>query len=159
MNPLTIKILAGAGALVLAFGAGWGVNGWRLSAAIENGRAARAETTISAIGVRVDENKRDEATHIAINQKIEATKNEELTPVVRRIADAPRVRVGPAICPVVTGATDAQSASGSDGPASGARVVSESADRDIKALMVKVEEAMATGRACQAFVRQNGLVP
>lgn len=42
MNPLTIKLLAGVAALALAFGAGWGVNGWRLHADLSDEKADRA---------------------------------------------------------------------------------------------------------------------
>jgi len=159
MNPLTIKILAGAAIVLVAFSAGWAANGWRLNTGIQKDRAARAETTVAAIGTRVAENVQAEAKHTAINQKIEVAKNEELAPVVRSIAAAPRVRVGASICPAAAGTPAPQGPSGGDVPATGAGVVSESADRDLKALMVKVEEALATGRACQGFIRENGLIP
>jgi len=160
MNPLTIKIIAGAAIILAAFGSGWAINGWRLNEKAQEQRAERAEVVVSAVGKRIGENSTDEAKHAAINQKIEVTKNEELAPVILRIADAPRLRVGSAICTgPVAGTSEAESSSSSNAEDSRSRMVREDADRDIRALKIKVEEALATGRACQAFVRENGLAP
>jgi hypothetical protein len=35
----------------------------------------------------------------------------------------------------------------------------EDVERDLVALKLAVEEDLATGRACQAFLQKNGLVP
>lgn len=48
MNPLAIKALAGAGLLVIAFGAGWTVNGWRMATALAEVRAAHSEEAAQA---------------------------------------------------------------------------------------------------------------
>lgn len=112
MNPLAVNPLAALGGAVLVaaigFGAGWQTNGWRLNVAAQKERAERAEKTVAAVATRVQENTADEVKHAATNRKIEATKNEELAPVVRRIADAPRLRVGPSICPPVARASSPQ---------------------------------------------------
>lgn len=48
MNPLTIKLLAGAAALALSFGAGWGVNSWRLHADIADMKTDQANAISQA---------------------------------------------------------------------------------------------------------------
>lgn len=149
-----------AGAALVAFALGWSINGWRIDSNVQEQRAKRAETSLTAIDNRVKENVADELEFTAINQKIEGKKNEELAPVVTRINSAPRVRVGTAICPaVVTGAPKAESTGSGNGTDTGGGLVRQDVDRDIRALKLKVEEALATGRACQAFVKENGLVP
>jgi len=47
---------------------------------------------------------------------------------------------------------------GGDGADPSAGMVSSRADVDFKQLIEAVEQDLATGRACQAFVRENGLV-
>jgi prophage endopeptidase len=92
-----------------------------------------------------------------INHIITKVKNEELAPVRERIV-IQRVHVGTAICgPAAT--PEAESAAGSDRADPPGRLVREDVDRDIRALKLAVEEGLATGRACQAFLVQNGLVP
>ncbi len=48
MNPLTIKLLAGAGIILLAFGAGWTANGWRLKTDLANVKLDNAEAITQA---------------------------------------------------------------------------------------------------------------
>jgi len=160
MNPLAIKALIGAAILALAFGAGWATNGWRLNTKIQTDRAVRTESVVAAVGQRVNENATEEKKQASINKNIDKVKDEELSPVVKHIIAAPRVRVGTAICPSPVARTpEAESASVSNDSDTGGWVVREDLDRDIRALKIKVEEALATGRACQKFVRDNGLAP
>lgn len=93
----------------------------------------------------------------AINAFITKDKDEKLAPVVARIT-AERVRVGSAICGP-TAPAKAESSSGSDGADSSSRLVRSDVDRDIRALKIAVETDLATGRACQTFVIENGLAP
>jgi prophage endopeptidase len=90
------------------------------------------------------------------NATITKTKNEELSPVRERIVTQ-RVYVGSAICGLAT-PTKAESTAGSDGTDSPGRLARSDVDRDLRELMLAAEEDLATGRACQRFLRENGLV-
>lgn len=91
------------------------------------------------------------------NLKITEAKHEELAPVRERIV-VERVRVGAAICGPAA-APDAEGTAGGDGANPPGRLVREDAERDLVSLKLAVEEDLATGRACQSFLRENGLVP
>lgn len=117
-------------------------------------RAARDSV---AILHRTAENVVIAAAQASINTVITKAKNEELASVVQRIV-AERVRVGPGICPAA-GPADSQGAGSGDGPATAGRLVSERTEADIRELETKVETYLATGRACQAFIEKNGMVP
>lgn len=93
----------------------------------------------------------------SINTIISKVKNEELAPVRERIV-VERVRVGTGICGPA-GTPDPEGAAGGDGTDPPGRLVRPDVERDIRALKLAVEEDLATGRACQAFVRENGRVP
>jgi hypothetical protein len=93
----------------------------------------------------------------SINAVITKAKYEELAPVRSHIA-AERVRVGAGICPAA-GSSDAEGAAGGDGADPPGRLVRSDVERDIRALKLAVEDDLSTGRACQAFVRENGMVP
>jgi len=93
----------------------------------------------------------------AINSILTKVKNEELAPVRERIV-VERVRVGTGICGPA-GAADPEGAAGGDSTDPPGRLVRSDVERDIRALKLAVEEDLATGRSCQAFVRENGLVP
>ena len=68
-----------------------------------------------------------------------------------------RLRIGTALCSTA-GSSNSTSASGSNGTDTGSGLVSESTQRAINDLEMKVENALATGRAAQAFIRENGLL-
>ncbi len=123
------------------------------TAAVEERAAADAR----AVLLRTQENAVLAQHQGETNLKITETKHEEMQPVRERIV-VERVRVGAAICGPAA-APDAESASGGDGVDPPGRLVREDAERDIVALKLAVEEDLATGRACQAFLRENGLVP
>ena len=118
---------------------------------------ARAAADARAVLLRTEENAALAQHQGETNLKITEAKHEELAPVRERIV-VERVRVGAAICGPAT-APDAESAAGSDSADPPGRLVREDAERDLVALKLAVEEDLATGRACQAFLRENGLVP
>lgn len=89
--------------------------------------------------------------------KITEVKNEELAPVRERIV-VERVRVGTAICGPAPATEDAGAGGRNEADPAG-RLVRDDVDRDIKALKIAVEEHLATGRACQAVLREKGLTP
>lgn len=120
--------------------------------------AERTTRDLVAVVGRVQDNAALETKYGAINIKITEVKNEELAPVRARIA-AERVRVGPAICGGPTAAPEAEDAAGGDGADPAGRLVRADVDRDLRALKLQVEEALATGRACQAWGREHGFVP
>jgi prophage endopeptidase len=114
----------------------------------------RAARDLTAVVKRVTENTALSIKQDSINAVLTKVKNEELAPVRSRI-DAERVRVGTAICgPAAT--TKTEDAAGGDSADPPGRLVRPDIDRDIRALKLAVEEDLATGRACQAFGRENG---
>ena len=117
----------------------------------------RAARDAVAIFARVRNNAALSIKQDNINQIITRTKNEELAPVVQRIY-VDRVRVGAGTCGSA-GAAAAEGASGGDGANSSGRLVRDDVERDTRALTEAVEQDLATGRACQAFVRENGMAP
>lgn len=119
--------------------------------------AKRAAADALAVLKRTEENVALAERQGATNLKITEAKHEELAPVRERIV-VERVRVGTAICGPAA-APDAESAAGGDSADPPGRLVREDAERDLVALKLAVEEDLATGRACQAFLRENGLVP
>lgn len=121
----------------------------------ERATSERAARDAVAIFARVRDNAVLSIKQDNINQIITRTKNEELAPVVQRIY-VDRVRVGAGTCGSA-GAADANGA-GDDADSPG-RLVRDDVERDTRALTEAVEQDLATGRACQAFVRENGMAP
>ncbi|MGZ3184402.1 MAG: hypothetical protein ACXU8N_18350 [Telluria sp.] len=94
------------------------------------------------------------------NLDITKEKDDEIADLHRRLAAAGRLRVGAAVCPDRSAApTNPESAASSDDANPPGGVVSAAADRDLKQLIADVETDLATGRACQAFLQKNNLVP
>lgn len=118
---------------------------------------ARAAADARAVLLRTQENAALAQRQGETNLKITEAKHEELAPVRERIV-VERVRVGAAICGPAA-PPDTESAASGDRADPPGRLVREDAERDIVALKLAVEEDLATGRACQAFLRENGLVP
>jgi hypothetical protein len=122
--------------------------------------AERAAADAAAVLKRVHENVAVAARQDETNTTITKEKDDEIADLRRRLAVAPRLRVGPSVCPDRPAApAQAQGAAGGDGADPSAGLVSSRADADFKQLIQDVEQDLATGRACQAFVRENGLVP
>ena len=117
----------------------------------------RAAADALAILRRTEENVVQAQSQGAAYLKITEVKNEEMAPVRERIVTQ-RVYVGSAICGPATTTEDVGADSG-DKANPARRLVREDAQRDLVALKLAVEEDLATGRACQAFLRENGLVP
>lgn len=155
--PMVWKLGAAAGVLVALVGA----HVVRVNAAFDDGHAkAIAERAASdgvAILTRTRENQIVAIKQDAVNVELTKVKNEELDPVVRRIA-TDRVRVGSAICGSAAPA-QAEDASSSDSANPPGRVVREDIERDLRALKLAVEQDLATGRTCQAWGRENGFIP
>lgn len=123
----------------------------------ERATSERAARDAVAIVGRVRDNAVLSIKQDNINQIITRTKNEEIAPVVQRIY-VDRVRVGAGTCGSAS-ATVTDGASVSDGTDPPGWLVREDVERDTRALSEAVERDLATGRACQAFVRENGMAP
>ena len=123
----------------------------------ERATSERAARDAVAIVGRVRDNSVLSIKQDNINQIITRTKNEEIAPVVQRIY-VDRVRVGAGTCGSASAAVT-DGASVSDGTDPPGWLVREDVERDTRALSEAVERDLATGRACQAFVRENGMAP
>ncbi|PKV42741.1 hypothetical protein CLU92_5480 [Janthinobacterium sp. 61] len=120
-------------------------------------KKTRAAAETKAVAQRVAENlvqaRQQAATALAITKAY----NEEINDVRARLA-AERMRK-PAFC----ASTGPAAPAGSDGAEGGAAadpsggLLPDAVARDIQALILQTEEVAATGRACQAFIRSNGM--
>lgn len=122
--------------------------------------AERAHADAAAVLRRTHDNTALAARQDETNTAITKEKDHEIADLHSRLAAAGRLRVGSAVCPDRPAApAQAESAAGGDGADPSAGLVSARADADFKQLIEAVETDLATGRACQAFVRENGLTP
>lgn len=156
--PLSWRIGGAVALVALLFAA----HLWRVNAAYNGGHAAavseRAAADGRAIMARTTENAEIEAAQSKTNRTIEKVKNEEIAKLRTRLAAAERMRK-PAFCNEPAGASQAESAGSGNVADPGGGLLSERVEQDIQALILKTEEAAATGRACQKFVRDNGMIP
>lgn len=149
------------GAVLALAGALFAIDAYRVHAADKAGfdraTSERAARDAVAVFTKVKENEAIGIKQAATNFNVTKVKNEELAPVVQRIY-VDRVRVGAGTCgPAASTKTD--DAASSDGANSPGRLVREDVERDTRALTEAVEQDLATGRACQAWGRENGFVP
>ena len=155
---LVVALLV-AGAIGAAFLHAHGVEQGRVTvqALWDADKTARAAAETKAVAQRVSENlaqaKKQAATALAITKAYD----EEINDVRARLA-AERMRK-PAFC----ASTGPAAPAGSDGAEGGAAadpaggLLPDTVERDIQALILQTEGVAATGRACQAFVRDNGM--
>lgn len=161
MNPWAI--LGGVVAAILIGGAGfysgneYGSNGVQAKWNVD--KAARATAEKAAVLARVAENHGIFRQQEITSQNITKAHDDELAKVRADLAHAPRLRIGTALCSGPASTAQAPSTSSGNAADSASRLVREDVGRDIDALKLKIEEAFATGRACQAFVTSNGLAP
>lgn len=151
---VSVALLVGGWLGVLAYGS------HRYDAGHVAAIAERANADAAAVLKRTRENVAQSARQDETNATITKEKDDEIADLRRRLAAAPRLRVGPSICPDRPAApAQAQGPAGGDSTNPSAGLVSEAADRDLKQLIEAVEQDLATGRACQAFIEKNGLAP
>lgn len=136
----------------------------RYDAGYSAGHAAaiteRARADDAAVQRRQQDNAALAAHQSEDNLALTKEKDDEIADLRRRLAVAPRLRVGPSICPDrPAGPAEAQGAAGGDGADPSPGLVSSRADADFKQLIEAVEGDQATARACQAFLEKNGMVP
>jgi len=163
MSRIETVLIGAMLAVLLAFGAWRGVvyyGGMRYDAGHAAAVAERVQADAAAVLKRTRENTVQATRLDETNAHITKEKDGEIADLRRRLAAAPRLRVGPAVCPDrPPAAAEAEGPAGGNGTDPSAGLVSAAADRDLKQLIEDVEQDLATGRACQAFVRENGLVP
>jgi hypothetical protein len=110
------------------------------------------------VNARIERNTVLKSKQTAISENIQGIYDDEIKNfTIAANTNDKRVRVGTAICPSVARQTDTHSAKGSDATDPTSGLVSADTQRSIDALILKVEEGLAAGRACQAFVQQNGM--
>ena len=119
----------------------------------------RQAAEVAAVAKRNAEN--NAAANLARENNRVITRNydEQIAALRTRVNAAPRLRVGPAFCGRSADKTSARSASSSNAADSGTRVLSAEVDADIRKLILEVETALATARAAQTFIRENGMAP
>jgi hypothetical protein len=166
MNPLAIKAVA---ILALATGLIFGYSAWHHHV-FAQGEAAtqakwdaaekkRAEAEKAAVLKREQENEAEREKNRENNRLLQKSYDSELARLRAAIDAAPRMRVGPSFCGSTPGQAEAGGAGGSAGADTRSRVLPEEVDRAVKSLIEETEKAAATGRACQTFIKDNGLTP
>jgi hypothetical protein len=121
--------------------------------------AERAEADAKAVHARTETNAAEAARQAASNATITEKKHEEVQPVRERIVTQ-RVYVGTGVCGDRPAApTETQGATGGDSTDPPGRLVRPDVERDLVALKLAVEEDLATGRACQRVLQDEGMVP
>ncbi|OEZ56956.1 hypothetical protein JAB5_10910 [Janthinobacterium sp. HH103] len=123
-------------------------------------KMTRAAAEAKAEAQRAAENLAQARQQAATGAAIKKVYDEEINDIRARLAAAERMRK-PAFCASAgpaapAGAGGAEGSAAAD-PASG--LLSDAVARDIQALILQTEEVAATGRACQSFVRGNGMAP
>lgn len=120
----------------------------------------RAAAEAKAVAQRAVDNLAQAKQQAATVLAIKKVYDDEINDVRARLAAAERMRK-PAFCASAGPAAPA-GASGAEGGASAdtaSGLLPDAVERDIQALILRTEEAAATGRACQSFVRENGMAP
>jgi hypothetical protein len=171
MNPLSLipgqgRLLA-AGVALAALVAGY--MGWHhhvfaagqadIQTKWDAAEKLRAEAEKAAVLKREQENEAEKEKQRENNRLLQKSYESEIARLRAAIDAAPRLRVGPSWCSGATGQTQASGAGGSNGADTGGRVLSPEVDRAVKQLIEETERAAAAGRACQQFLRDNGMAP
>lgn len=161
---IALERLAGAAilSLILPLTAWFGARHYgaeRFEAGRQAAIAERAQADKKAVLARTEKNTAEAVRQVASNTTITEKKHEEIQPVRERIVTR-RVYVGSAVCntrPAAT--TETEGPVGGDGADPSGRLVRPDVERDLVALKLAVEEDLATGRACQAVLKDEGIVP
>jgi membrane protein involved in colicin uptake len=123
-------------------------------------KKTRAAAETKAVAQRAAENLAQARQQAATALAITKAYDDEINDVRARLAAAERMRK-PAFC-ASAGSAASAGASGPEGGAAGdsaGGLLPDAVARDIQALILQTEEVAATGRACQSFVRGNGMTP
>jgi hypothetical protein len=146
--------------LLLAYGLHERSVGERLvQAKWDAANVAQALASKEAIDKRTEDNALLKTIQLGTSANIQKVHDNEITTLTASLAASKRLRVGAAFCPAPTGQTNSNSTSSSDGVDSAGRLLSPEVDAAVKQLILESEEAAATGRAAQAFIKENGMAP
>lgn len=157
--PLQYRILLLVAFAAALMGFGWVKGAQHVDAKWEAANATRERAEAEALRLRLASNQILKAQQDAINVGITKGKEDEIEALTARLNAAGRLRVGPAICGRPAATTEAPSTASGDSADPPGGLVREDVDRDLKALILAVETDLATGRACQAFNKENRLTP
>jgi hypothetical protein len=155
--PAQFRALFYLAIIFAIFGAGWTANGWRLNAKADREAADRKQAESAAILTRIKNNERKVEQDKANSARIAKEHQREMEKVRADLA-AERLRK-PKWCDGPAEGTETDSPSGSNGADPASRLLPEAVESDIRRLIEETERAAATGRACQEFVRSNGMAP
>lgn len=117
----------------------------------------RADAEKAAVLKREKENEAEREKNRENNRLIQQAHDAQIDRLRAAIDSTPRLRVGASFCGGSAGQAQASSAGSGDGADTGGRILSDEVDRAVKTLIEETERVAATGRACQAFVRENGM--
>ena len=155
---LSTKLAAALCAVLFLLGSHW----YAYHAGDRNGTNALKVASLQAsnklLASRAAENKAETDKQLKINSTVQKAHDDELAQVRANLATAKRLRIGTAICPSA-GQANAKSTTSGNAADTGGGEFRADMDRDIRAAMMRMEEAAATGRACQKFVTDNGMAP
>ncbi|MBR7634859.1 hypothetical protein [Janthinobacterium lividum] len=153
---LLVCVLAGAG-MVYQRAQGDAQGRTAVQALWDADKQIRAAAEIKAVAQRAAENLAQARQQAASALAIKKVYDDEINDVLARLA-AERMRK-PAFCASAGPAAPA-SAGGAEGGAAAdpaSELLPDAVARNIQTLILRTEEVAATGRACQAFVRENGM--
>lgn len=172
ISPALIKAAIVAGAVVVGFGGGWAVNGWRLGTKVESLKAEHLQTVAdaaTAAGLQLAEATRERdalaatlsGIDVAGMAELKRTKNENETLRSRVASGAVGLRVAatcPAVNPAAAGKTEGGRLDSGTAP-----VLDAAAESTYFALRQGITDTEATLTACQgalgAFSGQPGATP
>lgn len=118
-------------------------------------QAAAAET---ALELRREQNRAIGAEQALKSAQIQKGHDDEMAKVRADLRNSERLRLGAAWCDGGTpGRAQTGGAAGGDATGTAGRVLSPELDSAVRALIGQAEEAAATARAAQAFIRENGM--
>ena len=151
------RLLLLVGAFVATFVAGWMVQGWRLNAKHDREAAERKQAETAAILTRIKNNER-KAEQDKLNSARIAKEHKNEMDKIRAALAAERLRK-PSWCSGSANTAETSGSDSSNGSDSGSRLLPPAVEQTVRRLIEETERAAAVGRACQEFVRSNGMAP
>ena len=120
-------------------------------------QAAAAE---AALELRREQNRAIGAEQALKSVQIQKGYDDEMAKVRADLRNSERLRLGAAWCDGGTpGRAQASGPVGGDGASTAGRLLSPELDAAVKSLIEQAEDAAATARAAQQFIRENGMAP
>lgn len=114
----------------------------------------------AALELRREQNRAISAEQALKSAQIQKGYDDEMAKVRADLRNSERLRLGAAWCDGSTpGRAQANGPASSDAAGTASRVLSPELDAAVKSLIEQAEEAAATARAAQAFIRDNGMAP